>query len=182
MWNAGLTALSYRVSRGLSFVVGVAALWASCRIWRRLLTRPDSNHRPLLAWLTPIALVIAGPFLLRDFDECGLQTLLLLLLSAGAYAMSRGHRAISGWCLAAAATYKATPLLFLPFLLWKREWKAAATMTAAVVFMNLVLPACFLGWNGALRTNRQGLARSQYIFSLMPESSPSIPPAEFPWP
>jgi len=79
---------------------------------------------------------------------------LLFFLSAGAYAMWRGHRSASGCWLAAAATYKATPVLFLPFLLWKREWKAAGTMAGAILVLNFALPACFLGCSGALKANQ----------------------------
>ncbi len=51
-------------------------------------------------------------------------------------------------------TYKTTPALFLPVLLWKRQWRALATAVVLIVCFNL-LPALYLGWDLTARCYRQ---------------------------
>jgi len=127
-----------------------------------------------------VSLVIASPFLLRDLDECGLQLLLLGLLSAAAYALARGRAVTSGGFLAAAATYKATPMLFLPLLVWKRQWKAASAMACGILVLNLALPACHLGWGKTLEANGHWMADARRILSQTAEAYPSNPGVEPP--
>ena len=120
-----------------------------------------------------MSLIIISPFLLRDFDECGLQIFLLLVLSAAGFAFARREPVIAGVLLAAGATYKATPLLFLPLLLWKREWKGAAAMVVSTLALNVLLPVAYLGWSQTLAENRNWIAVSTRILSDSEGAYPS---------
>lgn len=178
----GLAAtMPYYTARGVFFVGAVAALAASLWFWCAII----AAHRPLDRRLIPPTVALACglmlPFLLRDLDECGLQLLLLLMLSAGAYAMLRRRDGLAGFCLAAAVTYKATPLLFLPLLVWKRQWRAAGFMVAFLVVLNL-LPAVYLGWNDTLAANRAFFARTAHSMANTPDAYPSVPGVEAPKP
>ncbi len=61
------------------------------------------------------------------------------------WGLLHGRPALCGWSLGLAAVYKVTPAIFLPYLIWKRQWRAAGWMAASSVFF-CVLPAVFLGW------------------------------------
>jgi hypothetical protein len=116
-------------------------------------------------------IVVLLPFIIRDLDECGLQTLLLLMCTLGTFCFLHGHRVSGGFWLAAAATYKATPLLFLPFLIWKREWKTAGAMVVFLVGLNL-LPAVYLGWEKTIACHRYWFAHTRAVTQTV-EAYPS---------
>src|SRR5690606_24282804 len=96
---------------------------------------------------------------------------LLFFMSAGAWAVLRGKNWQGGCWLALAATYKLTPLISLPFLLWKRRWAAAAWMGLFLIGWNLAAPALFVGGQTAWDSNLQWLAR-------MKQSAKVVDPAE----
>ena len=126
-----------------------------------------------------LTLLVLLPFIIRDLDECGLQIILLLLCSLAAAAFQRRRMVLSGFWLAAAATYKATPLLFLPFLLWKRQWKAAGCMVFFIAALNL-LPATYLGWEKTLAENRHWFTYTLSVARDTPDAYPSVPRWETP--
>lgn len=117
MFNALLSLPNYYVSRAICLAAAEAGLAWSLWTWRRAAqaARPIDSSLQLSA--TAILLLILSPLIIRDLDECGLQILLLAMLTAGMAAMHAGRPGWSGFWLAAAASYKATPVLFLPFLL-----------------------------------------------------------------
>ena len=131
MMNALLALGPYRLVRAVSYALTLLALWACYRWWDRL-----AGTRALAAGGGRAAAVLAGlllfGYLLRDLDECGMQIFLLLFLTAGACALAARRPGWCGFWLATAATYKVTPVLFLPFLLWKRQWRAAGWMAVWV--------------------------------------------------
>ncbi|MEN9938157.1 MAG: hypothetical protein RLZZ387_4736 [Chloroflexota bacterium] len=102
---------------------------------------------PLLSWraaalaLLPLTL---GP-LIAALDEGRVSPLLLLLLSGGLLALSRGHDAALGVCFGAAAALHPPLLLLLGFLLAQRRWRA---LGAALAALALVTAAAVLvvGW------------------------------------
>jgi hypothetical protein len=156
----------------LLLLVGVFAFWFRLKSYGGL--------HPEWHWaVAGLTLTIVGPHLLRDLDEAGLQTLALFALTAGAYALVRNQHGLCGFCLAAAAAYKATPVLFLPFLLWKREWRAAGWMAGFLAAFNMA-PALYLGWDGMLSANEVWWNRTTFIMANMPDAYPSIPNAEEP--
>lgn len=55
----------------------------------------------------------------------------------------------AGFALALAAGLKGFPILALPYLLWRREWKAVAWTAGFLVVLLLALPAMFRGPHGA---------------------------------
>jgi uncharacterized membrane protein len=56
------------------------------------------------------SLFLLGPYLLRDFDDCGLQILLLFLLTAAVHQLRCGNRLYSGLWFGIAVTYKTVPV------------------------------------------------------------------------
>lgn len=149
MFNALPGGMNYYVARAVFYFCAIAGLYYCIRSWVQM----SQDRFPLsvedVFRATTIAVVIMSPLLLRDLDECGLQILLLLLLTLSARSFLDGNKTRSGFYLALAVAYKSTPLLFLPFLLWKRQWHASAALVGWLVILAL-LPAVWLGWEGTI--------------------------------
>jgi hypothetical protein len=68
------------------------------------------------------------------------QTDLLIggLVLAGCFALFRSRAVLAATCFGIAAGFKATPLLWCGYLLWRRQWRAAGWVVAVAVGVNLV--------------------------------------------
>lgn len=149
----------------------VLAIWGCCWLSMRLLAPDeagptfwprDGDHR---AFGSADVLV---PFLMtaRLFQEhvqhtqINAQILFLVLL---AFTLFRERRIASGaLSLAVAASTKAVPILLLPYLLYKRAWRALGWTVAFLALLNIALPAAVFGPARALsdwRTWRMVAAR-----------------------
>ncbi|MBI1900784.1 MAG: DUF2029 domain-containing protein [Planctomycetia bacterium] len=179
MFNGLLSLPNYYVSRAICLAAAVAGLAWSLWTWRRV-AQAGRPIAPSLQFPTVlVSLIILAPLLIRDLDECGLQLLLLTMLTAGMAAVHSGRPGWAGFWLAAAASYKANPILFLPLLLWKREWKAAGWMAAWIVLLGF-LPAAYLGWDTTLAGHRHFLAHSILRLRNTTDAHPSLPGTELP--
>lgn len=95
------------------------------------------------------------PFVLsaRVFQEhaqhtqINVQVLFLALLAFAWF--RRGRAAWGGLALAAAASVKATPLLLLGYLVYKRAWRESLWTAAWLVALNVALPVAVFGAAGA---------------------------------
>ena len=77
--------------------------------------------------------------------DAGQVTILMCVLTlAGLAALSKGKKAIAGAFLAAAMLIKYTPVIFLPYLIVRRQFKAVA-WTIAFAVLWLSLPALAVG-------------------------------------
>ena len=181
LWlNAGLASFEYYTGRALCYVAAVLSLGLTFRIWAELARKsvplPEAKATAAIGWTVAVLL----PYLIRDLDECGLQLLLLFFLSAAGYALAHRRLAQCGFWLATAIVYKATPLLFLPLLVWKREWRAAGWTVLFTVVLSL-LPATYLGWQETLQGHRTWFARTGEILKNQ-RAYPSVPGIEAPKP
>ncbi len=179
LWmDASLASLEYYTARTLCYVAAVISLGLTFRIWselaREVVPLPAAKQTAAIGWTVAILL----PYLIRDLDECGLQLFLLFFLSAAGYAFAHGRKIHSGFWLGLAIVYKATPLLFVPLLLWKREWRAAAATIGFGVVLSL-LPATYLGWNETMSAHRFWFERAGVILENQ-QAYPSVPGIEAP--
>jgi hypothetical protein len=82
----------------------------------------------------------------------GQPNLVLLALMLGAFVALRAEREIiAGGLIAIAAAIKAFPVIAIVYLLYRRYWTAAASLVVALVFLLLILPAPFQGFERAWR-------------------------------
>jgi hypothetical protein len=169
MIDAATAWLPYRVDRAIWLVVTCAGLAWCVRFWSTIGAAPAER------WGMPagIALAITGCYVLRDLPECGLQLLLLSMLSVALWALIHGRHALCGWSLGLAAVYKVTPVIFLPYLLWKRQWRAAGWMAMASVCF-CILPAVYLGWQKDVSLHRQWLSFVGYTLTLADPSENGV--------
>jgi len=152
MIDAGTAWMPYRLDRAIWLLATCAGLAWCVRFWSRV--GMSAGRRWGVA--AAVALVATGCYLHRDLRECGLQLFLLILLTIGLWALIRGRPSLGGLSLGLATVYKVTPIIFLPYLIWKREWRAAGWMAASGCFFCL-LPAVFLGWQRNLELHGQWL-------------------------
>lgn len=103
------------------------------------------------------ALLILSDYLGRDLNDCGPGVILLLFLTLALRAQLEGKAFGTGFWLALAFAWKATPLLFLPYLLLKRAWASAAWFALFAIAW-LLLPALAVGWEALLGAYRDWLA------------------------
>jgi hypothetical protein len=122
------------------FAITVAcAIWC-CRLSERLVVTTfqgewSDRDRELLRLF---GILISLKFILAVFENQGFDLLVLPALLIGILALTQGRDVLSGVSLAAATALKVTPVLFLPYLVFKRRFIAAAVFAAALTLF------CFL--------------------------------------
>jgi hypothetical protein len=80
----------------------------------------------------------------------GQPSLVLLALMLGAFAALRTKREmVAGGLIAVAAAIKAFPVIAIIYLVYRRYWKAAVSLVGTLVFLILILPAPFRGFERA---------------------------------
>ena len=144
-----------RVSPHLARIVWIALTWASI-VWaldliarllyaKRLKFRPDEASLAITSpeLLVPFALTL--PFIINNFELLQINMILFALALWGLFLQANGSEPAGGIALAAAAAMKVMAIAFLPYLLYRKRWRAAFWMAAASLFF-FFSPALFLGW------------------------------------
>ena len=175
MLNALTAQLPYRWDRAIVYLVALAALAWTMLAWQRLANQIRPLHGPAAFAAIVFTLTMVAVYLQRDLDECGLQILLLFFLTAAAVHLQKGQARRCGFWLGLAAVYKLTPLLFLPYLCYKRQWRAALWM---VIFMGgfCVAPAYKLGWDGNLKAHERWLESARASLDVADPSENGVEP------
>jgi hypothetical protein len=148
-------ALLDRLSPYLVRIVWIALNWASI-FWtldliarlvyaKRLRLRPGETSLTITSpeLLVPFALTF--PFLINNFELLQINMILFVLALWGLFLQANGREAAGGIALAAAAAMKVMAIAFLPYLLYRKRWRAASWMAAATLVFS-ISPALILGW------------------------------------
>lgn len=118
-------------------VGGSVLVYACCeRLARRLFPGPWTARQ--LAWLRAASLVLSLKFILAVLENQAYDTFALAFVAAGLLGLAHRQEHWGGALLGVAAAIKATPLIFLPYLLMKRRFVAAAWFTGALVALSLL--------------------------------------------
>jgi hypothetical protein len=127
-------------------------------------------HAPLVLRARPAAVALAsgavvGPlvlsarFLLGNLDRLQINLVMLAAcLTAGLW-LTRGRQAAGGALLGFAAAVKVLPIFFVPYLAWRRWWRAFAAAVATGLAASLA-PILVFGWERFLGYARYWLALS----------------------
>jgi hypothetical protein len=108
--------------------------------------RPTTN-----LWLYAVPSLLVIVYIWSTY-HLGQPNLVLLALTLGAFVALRAEREIfAGALIAIAAAIKAFPVLAIVYLLYRRYWTATASLVLALVFLLLILPAPFRGFERAWR-------------------------------
>ncbi len=144
-----------RVSPYLARIVWIALTWASI-LWaldliarmiygKRLRFRPDDNSLAITSPELLVPFALALPSIINNFELLQINMILFSLALWGLYLQATGRDAAGGVALAAAAAMKVMAIAFLPYLLYRKRWRAAFWMAAASLIF-FFSPAVFLGW------------------------------------
>lgn len=85
-----------------------------------------------------LGMLCAGTYMLNTFAHQQTDLLIAALMLAGAVGLVRGHDPGAGALLGLAAACKATPLLWVPYLLLRQRWTATGTLVLVAVGVNLL--------------------------------------------
>jgi hypothetical protein len=140
----------------------------SARLSAQLANRDQGQSNAWL-YLIPSFLVMVS---IWSNYHLGQPSLVLLALMLGAFACLRAKREwYAGTLIALAAAIKAFPVVAVVYLVYRKYWKAAASLVLTLIFLLLVLPAPFRGgfdrawgdlekWSsGMLKYNAQGVGQ-----------------------
>jgi hypothetical protein len=118
----------------------VGCFMLSARLVQRLAL--DAWSARDLAWLYGIGILLSLKFVFAATASQSYDALVVLLILAGLASLAEdrpdGPPVWAGVSLAFAAALKATPLLFLPYLVFKRHYRTAAVMAIALVVISLL--------------------------------------------
>jgi len=136
---------------GLIFLlVGInsAAWFYSARLVATL-TAGQRGSGNVWLYLVPSLLVIVW---IWSSYHLGQPSVVLLGLMLGTFVALRANREVfAGGLIAVAAAIKAFPVIAIIYLVYRRYWKAAVSLVAMLVFLLLILPAPFRGFERAWR-------------------------------
>jgi hypothetical protein len=130
----------------LLIAINSAAWFCSAKL-SALLARGDQCTTNRWLYLIPSLLVIV--YIWSSY-HLGQPNLVLLALMLGAFVAVRAKREIvGGGLIAVAAAIKAFPVIAIVYLVYRHYWKAAVSLVATLVFLLLILPAPFRGFERA---------------------------------
>ena len=109
----------------------------------RLVENPEQPFPP---WAKALTVVLSMRPIMGDLSHGNVNLFILFLVVAGLYAFRHGRDVLCGGLLGLAIACKITPLLFVPYLLWKRSWKTLAGCGVGLILFFGIVPGVFLGW------------------------------------
>jgi glycosyl transferase family 87 len=124
----------------------IISFWLCDNLVRRLYPGPWTRKE--LVWLRTASLLLIAKFMLAVLENQAYDALPLLLVMGGIFWLATERPLAGAASLAVAAAIKATPLLFLPYLLLKRRFLAAACFVAVFLAVS-ILPDLFFAPQGA---------------------------------
>ncbi len=129
----------------LALVTINVAAWLACLLLGvYLATGQAFGHRPLI-YFVPTA--CSGAFTYDAF-QLGQVNIVLLALLLGSFACLRAKRGMAaGMLIAVAAGMKAFPIMAVGYLVWRRQWKAVASVTVTLALMFTVIPYAVRGYD-----------------------------------
>lgn len=144
------TAVAPRLGRGVWYVAcAVSLLWMIAAAWRlaggppvepdERRRRPGAPPREWVAFLLGHA--VALQFALNALTHLQTDLLIGAMLIAGCAALVGGRWFAAATWIGLGAAFKGTPLLFVPYLLWRRRWAAAGWLLCVAIGANLLTDA-----------------------------------------
>lgn len=142
--HAPLTVLSLHAAQLLLFPLFVVAFCVLMWVLQKLAAEHWPQHRDKAFWSATVAVLLASRYLVRDMPECGVNLALVALSWLAVYLWTRRKEWLGGLSLGFAISLKCTPLFFLAYFGWKRQWKMVATTSVFTVGFCLA-PALVMG-------------------------------------
>jgi alpha-1,2-mannosyltransferase len=93
-----------------------------------------------------VGVAIALPALIGDLTHNNVNIFILFLLTGSLECLRRRWDMASGALLSLAIACKLTPLLFVPYFVWKRSWRVLLATAAGLIVWWFLLPSGIFGW------------------------------------
>jgi hypothetical protein len=132
------------------FLVAInSASWFISAQLAAKLAADQSGSRVKNAWLYLVPSLLVIIYIWSSY-HLGQASLVLLALMLGAFVALRSEREIfAGALVAIAAAIKAFPVMVIVYFIYRRHWKTVASLAVTLLFLLLVLPAPFRGFERA---------------------------------
>ncbi len=109
----------------------------------------ESPGRRFPLWARVVTVLLSLGPILGDLHHGNVNLFILFLIVAALTAFRRRHDLSAGLLLGLAVACKLTPALFIPYFLWKRQWRVLAGCAAGLLLFLWpgFVPAAILGWD-----------------------------------
>jgi hypothetical protein len=98
-------------------------------------------------WAQGLAVLLSIRPVIGDLMHGNVNLFIAFLALSGLWLYRRDRDVPAGVVIALAMACKVTPVLFVPYFLWKRAWGVLAGMGVGLGLFLLVVPAAVLGWD-----------------------------------
>src|ERR1700758_923130 len=128
------------VQRLIWYVIFIGCLVLAVRLTEAIAERlyPGSTRGQNLFWLRTIMLITCGKHFLDVVTYASHDPLSLALIMFATWALFNGREAAGGLWLAVAAAIRASPLIYLPYLILKRRVLACLVFIVAFLAVSLI--------------------------------------------
>jgi hypothetical protein len=143
------------------FVLLNSVAWAVCIFAPIFILFGRIRGQPAIFYWMPSLVCIL--YIWSTYLEGQIVVMLLACLLGMFVCLQKKQNAGAGLLLALAAGFKAFPIMAVPYLIYRRYWKALIATVIFLFVVLLALPACFRGPSGALadlRTWSVGMPQS----------------------
>ncbi len=123
-------------------LLNAAAWWITAQL-SNAMTGDGKVAPPWLAALPSIAMI---SFTFDMFDLGQPNLVLLALMLSGFWLLQQERPLSSGILFALATAIKVFPVAVLPYLVWRRQWKSAATMMIFLAVLVIAIPTPIRGF------------------------------------
>ncbi len=108
----------------------------------------ESVEQPFPLWARALTVFLSIGPIIGDLQHGNVNLFILFLVVAALTAFRTRRDLLSGLLLGLAVACKVTPALFVPYFLWKRQWRVLAGCAAGLLLFLWpgFVPALFLGW------------------------------------
>jgi glycosyl transferase family 87 len=139
------------LARGIWIVLNYGAVLLALHVMVRLVygralaVRAAAEGVSLVAPEVLIPLLLSYRFVTGNFDHLQVNIVIFTLALTGLYWQVTGREIAGSITLGAAAALKAMPVVFIPYLLYRRRYRAAALTALSTLVLGLS-PALVFGW------------------------------------
>jgi len=109
------------------------------------MARQPGDERSIPAWVQFGVVLLSIRPVLSDLHHGNNNLVILFLVVSSLYAWRNRYDALAGLALGLAITYKVTPALFVPFFLYKRQWRVVVWSFLSIGVFLVVVPSLVLG-------------------------------------
>jgi alpha-1,2-mannosyltransferase len=142
--HAPLTLVPMHVAHLMLFPLFIVAFLVLLKVLNGLSGEHWRLKREAAFWTGVVAVLFTSRYLVRDMPECGVNLALVALSWLSIFLWTERKEWRGGLSLGFAISLKCTPLFFLAYFGWKRQWKMFATTTLFACIFSLS-PLLFMG-------------------------------------